>query len=182
MHSDIGWLSYWIVAVWLTNDVKWEGKDLTGILIRGYNYDDVINKYVQTLQVLSMFCLYSKNKLLILHRVSVHSGSGGGNKGQQALWHHLLSWHWVYRWEHPVTNARKSVLWTITSALISFVCLSVQCILRTHCWQCGVMAGREEDKVSLRCWRKSLTPGRSTDWCNPTSMTCVLSLLMSDCI
>lgn len=52
------------------------------------------------------------------------------------------------------------------------VCLSVQCILRTRCWQCGVTAGREEDMVSVKCWKKPPTTGRSTGWCRQRSTTC----------
>lgn len=44
-------------------------------------------------------------------------------------------------------------------------------ILKKHCWQCGVMAGREEDWVLQRCWRKPPTPGKSTDWSSQTSRT-----------
>lgn len=54
------------------------------------------------------------------------------------------------------------------------LCLSAQYILRTHCWQCGVMAGREKHRVLPRCWRKPPIPGRSTGWCRQRSTTCFL--------
>lgn len=56
--------------------------------------------------------------------------------------------------------------WIFTLSLFLF-----KYILKKHCWQCGVTAGREEDWVLQRCWRKPPMPGKSTDWCSQTSMT-----------
>ena len=40
----------------------------------------------------------------LLHRVGSYSRSGRGAEEQVASWQHLLSWCWVFGWEHPLTG------------------------------------------------------------------------------
>lgn len=51
----------------------------------------------------------------LLHRVGTYSWSGGRGEEQQASTtrHHLLSWYWVYRWEHPLSFQWGFISFTI---------------------------------------------------------------------